>query len=70
MRAALLPPYLPDLNPIEEAFSKVKGLLRWAGSRTRRALIEAMGQALDAGTSQDAWGFFEHCGYGRVSQLL
>ncbi len=38
-----LPPYSPDLNPIEEAFSKVKGLLRRAGARTRKALIEAMG---------------------------
>ena len=58
-----LPPYSPDLNPIEEAFSKVKGLLRWAGSRTRGALIEAMGRALDAVASRDARGFFEHCGY-------
>jgi transposase len=58
-----LPPYSPDLNPIEEAFSKVKGLLRGAGSRTRGALIEAMGRALDAVASRDARGFFEHCGY-------
>jgi transposase len=58
-----LPPYPPDLNPIGEAFSKVKGLLRRAGPRTRRALIEAMGQALDAVGSRDARGFFEHCGY-------
>jgi transposase len=58
-----LPPYSPDLNPIEEAFSKVKGLLRRAGSRTRGALIEAMGRALDAVASRDARGFFEHCGY-------
>ncbi len=43
-----LPPYSPDLNPIEEAFSKVKGLLRRAGARrTRKALTEAMGRALD-----------------------
>ena len=58
-----LPPYSPDLNPIEEAFSKVKGLLRRAGSRTRGPLIEAMGRALDAVASRDARGFFEHCGY-------
>ena len=43
-----LPPYSPDLNPIEEAFSKVKGLLRRTGARTREALIEAMGRALEA----------------------
>jgi transposase len=58
-----LPPYSPELNPIEEAFSKVKGLLRRAGARTREALIEAMGGALDAVTAEDARGFFEHCGY-------
>ncbi len=58
-----LPPCSLDLNPIEEAFSKVKGLLRRAGARTREALIEAMGRALDAVTTQDTRGFFEHCGY-------
>jgi transposase len=41
-----LPPYSPELNPIEQAFSKLKGLLRGAGVRTREALIEAMGTAL------------------------
>jgi hypothetical protein len=57
-------------NPIEEAFSKVKGLLRRAGARTREALIEAMGQALDAVTNRDARGFFEHCGYHSTAQPL
>ena len=58
-----LPPYSPDLNPIEEAFSKVKGLLRRSQARTREALLEVTGQALSAVTTQDARGFFEHCGY-------
>ena len=58
-----LPPYSPDFNPIEEAFSKVKGLLRKAGTRTREALVEALGTALEAVTSEDARGFFKHCGY-------
>jgi len=58
-----LPPYSPDLNPIEEAFAKVKALLRRAGARTREALVEAMGQALEAVTVRDACSFFEHCGY-------
>jgi transposase len=58
-----LPPYSPDLNPIEEAFAKVKALLRQAGARTREALVEVIGQALDAVTSWDARGFFGHCGY-------
>ncbi|HLM78569.1 MAG TPA: IS630 family transposase [Rubrobacteraceae bacterium] len=58
-----LPPYSPDLNPIEEAFAKVKALLRRAGARTRETLMEAMGRALEAVTVLDARGFFEHCGY-------
>jgi transposase len=65
-----LPPYSPDLNPIEEAFSKVKGLLQRARARTREALIEATGQALDAVTNRDAQGFFEHCGYRSRAQPL
>jgi len=65
-----LPPYSPDLNPIEEAFSKIKGLLRKAEARTKEVLIEAMGAAISAVTAQDARGFFEHCGYRRVGQLL
>ena len=58
-----LTPYSPDLNPIEEAFSKVKRLLRETEARTRKGLIEAMGVAISAVTAQDAHGFFEHCGY-------
>ena len=58
-----LPSYSPDLNPIEEAFSKVKGLLRKAAARTKEALIEAIAEALSAVTPQDAEGWFKHCGY-------
>jgi transposase len=58
-----LPPYSPDLNPIEEAFSKMKGFLRKAQARSREALLEAIGTALSALSAQDARGFFEHCGY-------
>jgi transposase len=58
-----LPPYSPDLNPIEEAFSKIKSLLRKAAARTREALIEALGAAISAASSTDALNFFEHCGY-------
>jgi transposase len=65
-----LPAYSPDLNPIEEAFSKLKALLRKAGARTREALMEAMGQALDAVTADDARGYFEHRGYRPTAQLL
>ncbi len=65
-----LPAYSPDYNPIEEAFSKIKGLLRKAQARTREALIEALGEAISAVTAWDARGFFEHCGYRRMGQLL
>lgn len=59
-----LPPYSSDYNPIEEAFSKIKGSLRRVGPRTREGLVEAMGSALDALSAKDARGFFAHCGYG------
>jgi transposase len=65
-----LPPYSPDLNPIEEAFAKIKGVLRKAEARNREALIEAIGQAISAVTAQDVSGFFEHCGYGLSVQPL
>jgi transposase len=65
-----LPPYSPDFNPIEQAFSKVKGLMRAAEARTREALIEAMGVALSAVSARDARGFFGHCGYSSMAQLL
>jgi transposase len=58
-----LPPYSPDLSSIEEAFSKVKGILRRVGARTRQALTEATGRALDAVSRRDAAGWFRHCGY-------
>ncbi|MBO0793034.1 MAG: IS630 family transposase [Ktedonobacteraceae bacterium] len=58
-----LPGYSPDLSPIEEAFSKLKTILRRAGARTREALEEALTQALLTITAQDAQGWFQHCGY-------
>jgi transposase len=65
-----LPPYSPDLNPIEEAFSKTKALLRRAEARSRAALVDAIGRALSAMTARDARGFFEHCGYVVVDRPL
>jgi transposase len=62
-RLLFLPAYSPDLSPIEEAFSKVKTLLRRAGARTREALHEAIATALDLITATDALGWFTHCGY-------
>jgi transposase len=65
-----LPPYCPDLNPIEEAFAKIKALVRRAGARTCEALMEAIGRALEALTASDARGFFEHRGYRAKVHLL
>ena len=65
-----LPPYSPDFNPIEEAFAKIKGILRKAEARTREALVEAMGSAISAISPQDARGFFGHCGYDTQVQSL
>jgi transposase len=58
-----LPSYSPDLNPIEEAFSKIKQLVRKAGARVREELVETIGRALAAVTIEDAAGWFAHAGY-------
>ncbi len=65
-----LPPYSPDFNPIEEAFAKIKGLLRNAQARSREALVEALGRAISAVSAIDASAFFEHGGYHLPVQLL
>jgi transposase len=58
-----LPPYSPDLNPIEEMWSKIKAILRTLKARTEKALINAIAKALEAVTASDAKGWFESCGY-------
>jgi transposase len=65
-----LPAYSPDYNPIEEAFSKIKNLLRKVAVKSKEALVEAIGQALWAVTAEDALGYFEHAGYRPTAQLL
>ncbi len=65
-----LPAYSPDYNPIEEAFSKIKNLLRKAAVRSKEALIDVLGAALSAVSPADALGFFEHAEYRSVGQLL
>lgn len=62
-RLAFLPPYSPDLNPIEMVFSKIKQLLRSLGCRTKDSLWTAMQSVLDQVTSADAANCFTHCGY-------
>ncbi len=65
-----LPSYSPDLNPIEEAFSKIKNILRRLGARTHEALLKAIAEALSAVTPRDAAGWFDHCGYKVEVQYL
>jgi transposase len=65
-----LPSYSPDLNPIEEAFSKLKHLVPKAGARVREALVEAIRRALTAVTIEDAAGWFAHAGFWPKDQSL
>ena len=65
-----LPSYSPDLNPIEEAFAKIKNILCKLGARTHEALTEAISEALSAITPADAAGWFTHCGYEVEVQYL
>jgi transposase len=65
-----LPSYSPDYNPIEEAFAKVKNLLRKSSARIRKVLVDAIGVALSAITAADARGYFEHAGYRPTAHLL
>ncbi len=58
-----LPSYSPDLDPIEEAFSKIKNIVRKSQARTREALVEAIAIAISALTLEDVAGWFAHCGY-------
>src|SRR5689334_19156936 len=63
-----LPPYSPDFTPIEQAFSKLKAILRGLGARTHEALWDAVRLALDAITPADALAWFAHAGYPLPAQ--
>jgi len=65
-----LPAYSPDYNPIEEAFAQIKNLLRKAATRSKGALVEAIGAALSAITAEDIRGYFRHAGYCPTGHLL
>ena len=58
-----LPPYSPDLNPIEQLFSKLKTLLRKAAARTKEALWSAIGELLDAFSEHECRNYLKNCGY-------
>jgi transposase len=62
-RLVFLPAYSPDLSPVEEAFSKIKALVKAAAARTRAGLDAAIAVALAAVTASDAAGWFAHAGY-------
>lgn len=62
-RVMYLPPYSPDLNPIENAFSKFKWLLKSAKERTVESLWAACGELLDAFTESECRNYIRHCGY-------
>jgi transposase len=63
-----LPPYSPDFTPIEQAFSKIKAVLRRIGARTKETLWEAMRVAIEAITPEDAAAWFAHAGYALSAQ--
>lgn len=62
-RLIYLPPYSPDLNPIEKCWAKVKHFLRSFAARTKEALYQKLAQSLDLVTLKDLLGWFKHCGY-------
>jgi transposase len=62
-RLLFLPPYSPDLNPIELCWSKLKAALKDFGARTREALDAAIRRAMDLISADDATAWFTHCGY-------
>jgi transposase len=63
-----LPPYSPDCTPIEQAFSKIKAILRGLGARTKEALQEAVRLAIEAITPHDAAAWFAHAGFALPTQ--
>jgi len=67
-RVMRLPPYSPDFNPIEMAISKIKSILRKLARRNLDALFEAIDQAMNQITAQDAFGFIRHCGYNATNE--
>jgi len=66
-RVVFLPPYSPDFNPIENAFAKLKRLVRSAGKRTIDELWSFLGQVVDAFTPSQCLNYIRHCGYATAA---
>jgi transposase len=64
-----LPAYSPDFTPIDQAFAKIKGMLRGISARTKETQETAIDLAIEAVTPEDASNFFRHCDYGTALQL-
>jgi len=61
----LLPPYSPDLNPIEQAFAKLKAILRKTAPRSRETLWRRIGTIVESLTAAECTNYFKHAGYGQ-----
>ena len=61
-----LPPYSPDMNPIEQLFAKLKALLRKAAARTKHQLWATVGRILDTCSPTECANYLRHCGYGSI----
>jgi transposase len=68
-QVVFLPPYSPEFNPIEQAWSKLKALLRKSAARTREALHAAIDEAIACVTAADAQGWFGHSGYSSAQPI-
>jgi transposase len=66
-RLEYLPPYSPDLNPIEQAFAKLKAFVRKTAERTVEGLWRRLGEALDEFSPRECENLIRHCGYGATA---
>lgn len=65
-KLVFLPPYSPDLNPIEQVFAKLKGALRKAQARTIDAVCQQLANALPSFSSDECANYFRHAGYASI----
>jgi transposase len=65
-QALFLPKYLPDLNPIEQVFAKLKHVLRKTAARTIQAICAALGQLLGAFSPEECTNYFRNSGYPQI----